>query len=104
MHSTCFEPQSIFLFPGVLALPFEGAGTGIILDDLQPSTSDPRTWELAAPTSSLRFTLSSVEPRSKIMFLSTACQSGAKQATNLKSRNISFKTNFFSEIFLKTFT
>ena len=37
------------------------------------------------------FTLSSVEPRSKIMFLSTLCQSGAKQTTNLKSPNISFK-------------
>ena len=73
-------------------------------------SSDPRTWELAAPTtlpcgsthnqarrvgvSPLRrfdFTLSAVEPRSKIMFLSTSCQSGAKQTTNLKSRNISFK-------------
>ena len=37
-----------------------------------------RTWELA-------------EPKSKIMFLSTSCQSGAKQTTNLKSPNISFK-------------
>ena len=37
------------------------------------------------------FTLSSVKPRSKIMFLSTSCQSGAKQTTNLKSLNVSFK-------------
>ena len=60
-------------------------------------SSDPRTWELAAPTTlscgsthnqarrvgvsllpRFEFTLSSVEPRSKIMFLSTSCQSGAK--------------------------
>ena len=68
---------------------------------------DPRTWELAAPTTlpcgsthnqarrvgvsplpRFDFTLSAVEPRSKIMFLSTSCQSGAKQTTNLKSPNI----------------
>ena len=72
--------------------------------------SDPRSWEMAAPTTlpcgsthnqarrvgvsplpRFDFTLSSVEPRSKIMFLSTSCQSGAKQTTNLKSLNISLK-------------
>ena len=71
--------------------------------------SVPRTWELVAPTTlscgstqnqarrvgvsplpRFDFTLSSVEPRSKIMFLSTSCQSGAKQTTNSKSPNISF--------------
>ena len=83
--------------------------------------SDPRTWELATPSTLLcgsthnqarrvgvsphprfDFTLSAVEPRSKIMFLSTSCQSGAKQTTNLKSRNISFKIlPFFLRYFLK---
>ena len=83
--------------------------------------SDPRPWELVATTtlpfgsthnqarcievSSLPrfdFTLSVVEPRSKILFLSTSCQSGAKQTTNLKSQNISFKIlPFFLRYFQK---
>ena len=82
------------------------------------ASSDPRTWELAAPT--IDPTSSWLLPRSTaigwlseedtmssrhlwwgppaptfwdhwIMFLSTSCQSGAKQTTNLKSTNISFK-------------
>ena len=44
-----------------------------------------------SPLPRFDFTLSAVESRSKIMFLSTSCQSGAKQTTNLKSPNISFK-------------
>ena len=77
---------------------------------LTAPTSDPRTWNLAAPTTlpcgsthnqarrdgasplpRFDFMLSSVEPRSKIMFLSTLCQSVAKQTTNIKSPNLSFR-------------
>ena len=77
--------------------------------------SDPRTWELAAPTTlpygsthnqarrvgvspipPFDFRLSFVEPRwSKMMFLSTSCQSGGKQTTNLKSPSISYKILLF---------
>ena len=93
-------------------------------DRASASSTDPRSSELAAPTTLLYgsthnlarrvgvsplprfdFTLSSVEPRSKIMFLSTSCQSGTKQTTNLKSPNISFKILpcFFDYVFQKDF-
>ena len=50
-----------------------------------------RAASVCPPLPRFDFTLSFVEPRSKIMFLSTSCQSGAKQTTNLKSPNLSFR-------------
>ena len=50
-----------------------------------------RAVSVCPPLPRFDFMLSSVEPRSKIMFLSTSCQSGAKQTTNLKPPNLSFR-------------
>ena len=48
------------------------------------------------------YVIKHVTLKSKIMFQSTSCQSGAKQMTNLKSRNISFKIlPFFLRYFSK---
>ena len=44
-----------------------------------------------SPLPRFDFTLSAIGPRSKIIFPSTSYQSGAKQTTNLKPRNMSFK-------------